>query len=69
MTPGSQGAGAVFACFPGEDSGQTGKPPANRELHVVAGVIIFPTHLGPWVNLQRVGRTLQIGRASCRERV
>uniref|UniRef100_A0A2N9EPH4 Reverse transcriptase Ty1/copia-type domain-containing protein n=1 Tax=Fagus sylvatica TaxID=28930 RepID=A0A2N9EPH4_FAGSY len=25
MTPGSQGAGAVFACFSGEDSGQTGE--------------------------------------------
>ena len=35
-----------------------GKPPANRELHVVAGVVIFSTHLGSWVNLQRVGKTL-----------
>jgi hypothetical protein len=25
MTPGSWGAGAVFACFSGEDSGQTGE--------------------------------------------
>jgi hypothetical protein len=25
MTPGSRGAGAVFACFSGEDSGQTGE--------------------------------------------
>jgi hypothetical protein len=24
MTPGSRGAGAVFVCFSGEDSGQTG---------------------------------------------
>uniref|UniRef100_A0A2N9ELN6 Reverse transcriptase Ty1/copia-type domain-containing protein n=1 Tax=Fagus sylvatica TaxID=28930 RepID=A0A2N9ELN6_FAGSY len=36
-----------------------GKPPANRELHVVAGVIIFPTHPGPHVNLQQVGKTLR----------
>uniref|UniRef100_A0A2N9GAI7 Uncharacterized protein n=1 Tax=Fagus sylvatica TaxID=28930 RepID=A0A2N9GAI7_FAGSY len=35
-----------------------GKLPVNRELHVVAGVIIFPTHPGPWVNLQQVGKTL-----------
>jgi hypothetical protein len=25
MTPGSRGAGAIFACFSGEDSGQTGE--------------------------------------------
>jgi hypothetical protein len=25
MTPGSRGAGAVFGCFSGEDSGQTGE--------------------------------------------
>jgi hypothetical protein len=25
MAPGSRGAGAVFACFSGEDSGQTGE--------------------------------------------
>ena len=25
MTPGSRGAGAVFACFSGEDSSQTGE--------------------------------------------
>uniref|UniRef100_A0A2N9ISB9 Uncharacterized protein n=1 Tax=Fagus sylvatica TaxID=28930 RepID=A0A2N9ISB9_FAGSY len=67
MAPGSRGAGAVFACFSGEDSGQTGKPPANRELHVVAGVVIFPTHPGPRVNLQRVGKTLR-AKAVVREK-
>jgi hypothetical protein len=33
MAPGSRGAEAVFACFSGEDSGQTGE--ATGELRVV----------------------------------
>uniref|UniRef100_A0A2N9FPP3 Uncharacterized protein n=1 Tax=Fagus sylvatica TaxID=28930 RepID=A0A2N9FPP3_FAGSY len=41
-------------------------PPANRELHVVAGVVIFPTHPGPHVNLLRVGKTL-CAKATVRE--
>jgi hypothetical protein len=32
MTPGSRGTGAIFACFSGEDSGQTGE--ANGEPRV-----------------------------------
>ena len=32
MAPGSRGAGAVFVCFSGEDSGQTGD--ATGELRV-----------------------------------
>ena len=36
-----------------------GKPPANRELHVVAGVAIFPTHPGSWINSLRAGKTLR----------
>uniref|UniRef100_A0A2N9GQW0 Uncharacterized protein n=1 Tax=Fagus sylvatica TaxID=28930 RepID=A0A2N9GQW0_FAGSY len=31
-----------------------GKPLANRELYVVAGVVIFPAHPGPRFNLQRL---------------
>ena len=47
--------------FPAKIPVKRGMPPANRELHVVAGFIIFPTHLGPLVNLQRVGKTAREG--------
>uniref|UniRef100_A0A2N9FR99 Uncharacterized protein n=1 Tax=Fagus sylvatica TaxID=28930 RepID=A0A2N9FR99_FAGSY len=33
---------------------------ANREFHVVAGVVIFPTHLGLRVYLQRFARTVDL---------
>ena len=57
ITPGSRGARAIFTRFSSEDSVKRGMLPANRELHVIAGVIIFLTHPGPRVNLQRVGKT------------
>uniref|UniRef100_A0A2N9FXR8 Reverse transcriptase Ty1/copia-type domain-containing protein n=1 Tax=Fagus sylvatica TaxID=28930 RepID=A0A2N9FXR8_FAGSY len=53
------GVSELFLCvFPVKIPVKRGMPPANRELHVVAGVVIFPTHPGSRVNLQRVGKTL-----------
>ena len=48
--------------------GSRGALTANRELHVVAGVVIFPTHLGSWVNSQRVGKTLRAKAAVWEEK-
>jgi hypothetical protein len=50
----------LFLCiFPVKIPVEWGMLPANRELHVIAGVVIFPTHTGSLVNLQRVGKTLR----------
>jgi hypothetical protein len=53
--------------FPVKIPVKRGKPPANQELHVVAGVIIFTTYLGPRDNLQQVGKTLH-AKAVVREK-
>uniref|UniRef100_A0A2N9ETE8 Uncharacterized protein n=1 Tax=Fagus sylvatica TaxID=28930 RepID=A0A2N9ETE8_FAGSY len=56
-----------FHVFPVKIPVKRGMLPANREFHVVAGVVIFPTHPGPRVNLQRVGKTLR-AKAAVREK-
>jgi hypothetical protein len=45
-----------FRIFPVKILAKRGKLPANRELHVVAGVVIFLTHPGSLINSQRAGR-------------
>uniref|UniRef100_A0A2N9FBL1 Uncharacterized protein n=1 Tax=Fagus sylvatica TaxID=28930 RepID=A0A2N9FBL1_FAGSY len=59
MAPGSRGAGAVFVCFSGEDSDQTGDATGeprvarrNRSRHLSNAPRLR-------VNLQRVGKTLR----------
>ena len=56
-----------FRIFPAKIPAKRGKLPANQELHVVAGVAIFITHLGSWINLQRAGKTLR-AKAVVREK-
>uniref|UniRef100_A0A2N9FYK6 Uncharacterized protein n=1 Tax=Fagus sylvatica TaxID=28930 RepID=A0A2N9FYK6_FAGSY len=46
--------------FPEKIPVKRGLPTVNREFHVVAGVVIFPTHPGPHVNLQQFARTIYL---------
>ena len=48
-----------FRVFLAKIPAKRGKPPVNQELHVVAGVAIFPMQLGSRINSQRVGKTLR----------
>ena len=57
MAPRSRGAGAIFACFSGKDSGQTGETTSEpRVAH--SSWSHHLSNLGPRVNLQQVGKTL-----------
>ena len=61
------GVPELFSCvFPAKIPVKRGMLPANREFHIVAGVIIFPTYPGLRVNLQRVKKTLR-AKAAVRE--
>ena len=54
------GVSELFLCtFPMKIPVKRGMLSANREFHVVAGVIIFPMHLGSQINLLRAGKTLR----------
>uniref|UniRef100_A0A2N9GD24 Integrase catalytic domain-containing protein n=1 Tax=Fagus sylvatica TaxID=28930 RepID=A0A2N9GD24_FAGSY len=54
------GVSELFLCtFPMKIPVKRGMLSANREFHVVAGVIIFPTHPGSRINLLRAGKTLR----------
>jgi hypothetical protein len=66
MAPGSWGVGAFFRVFLAKIPAKRGKPPANRELHTIAGVSIFLTHPGSRINSWRAGKT-QRAKAVVRE--
>ena len=54
------GVSELFLCtFPMKIPVERGMLSVNRESHVVAGVIIFPMHLGSQINLLRAGKTLR----------
>ena len=54
----------MFLCvFPVKIPVERGMLSVNRELHVVAGVDIFPTQPGSRINLQRAGKTLRVKAA------
>jgi hypothetical protein len=48
-----------FRIFLAKIPAKRGKPPANRELHVVARVAIFLTHLGLRIKSQLAGKNLR----------
>ena len=61
------GVSELFLCtFPMKIPVKREKFLENREFHVVAGVVTFPTHPGSKINLLRVGKTLR-AKAAVRE--
>ena len=66
MAPGSQGVRAFFRIFSTKIPAKREKPPANRELHTIAGVSIFLMHPGSRINSWRAGKT-QRAKAVVRE--
>ena len=61
------GVSELFLCtFPMKIPVKRGMLSANREFHVVARVVIFPTHPSSKINLLRVGKTLRT-KAAVRE--
>ena len=63
------GVPELFSCvFLAKIPVKRGMLPANREFHVVVGVVIFPTHPGLQINLLRVGKTLRAKAAVWEEK-
>ena len=66
MAPGSRGAGAVFVCFSGEDSGQTGDVFGEPRVPSRSWSCYLSNNPGSRINLLRVGKTLR-AKAAVRE--
>ena len=66
MAPGSRVVRAVFRIFPMKISAKQGMLPANRELRLIAEIVVFLTYLSLWIKLQRARRNLRT-KAAIRE--
>jgi hypothetical protein len=59
MAPGSRGTGAVFVCFSGEDSGQTGDAFGEPRVPRRSRSRYLSNAPGSRINFLRVGKTLR----------